>query len=68
MKTKQYGVWTEEQDGEETYGYWMLFDNIEDAVNEYSDEPVYELNAKFLGFYKRKVSLVKTKKKGKKKK
>lgn len=62
MKTKQFGVWTEDKNGEEVYGYWVLFDSIEDAVNEFADVPIYELSAKFLGFYKRKVSLIKSKK------
>lgn len=54
---KQYAFWVTEED----YGYWMLYDSLEDAVREAKGEDIFEFNAKRLGKYKTKVVIIKDK-------
>jgi len=58
---KQYGFW-EEENGAESNGYWVLFDELKDAVHEARDRPVHELTASNPQFYEIKTSIVKRKK------
>lgn len=68
MKNKQYCYWNTEHGEDGDDGFWMLFDRLEDAVSEGGDGiEIYEVTPKFLGSFKRKVSLVKSNAKGKKK-
>jgi hypothetical protein len=68
-KLKQYGYW--HLDRGDAVGYWMTYDDLEDAVTEANSNDgsqlghtVYELTAKPLGEFEVKTVLVK--KKGKK--
>lgn len=60
MTTTQYGIWKKEQDGSE---FWLFFDSVEDAVSAEGDgTEVYKFEGKFLGRFKRSVTLQKIKK------
>lgn len=60
-KLKQYAVWHVEGliDGD---SYWMLFDELVDAVAEADGRDVYEVRPELLGTFELKTSIVKAKK------
>lgn len=64
----QYGTWTVDsgKSPEDTVGYWLLFDSLEDAVDS-EEVDVYRLEAKLLGRFKKAAKVIRAKRRKKRK-